>query len=61
MSKRKKKAVNLILAEFCNAELGIEVVEEQDQPPMDKETAGDKKFHELKDEDRLDEFGRRKL
>ena len=34
--------------------------EEQEQPPMDKETAGDKKFHELKDEDRLDGFGRRK-
>ena len=42
-------------------EFGIEVVEEQDQPPMDKETAGDMKYHELKDEDRLDEFGRRKL
>jgi len=34
--------------------------EKEEQPLMDKETAGDKKFHELKDEDRLDEFGRRK-
>jgi len=35
--------------------------EEQEQPPMDKETAADKKYHELKDEDRLDRFfGRRK-
>jgi len=41
-------------------EFGIEVVEEQDQPPMDKETAGDMKYHELKDEGRLDRFGRRK-
>ena len=34
--------------------------EEEEQPPMDRETAGDKKYHELKDEDRLDRFGRRK-
>ena len=38
----------------------VQVDEEEDQPPMDRETAGDKKFHELKDEDRLDRFGRRK-
>jgi len=34
--------------------------EEREQEPMDKETAGDMKFHELKDEDKLDRFGRRK-
>ena len=27
---------------------------------IDKETAGDMKYHELKDEDRLDKFGRKK-
>ena len=44
-------------------ELGMEVEEaeeEREQEPMDKETAADKKFHELKDEGRLDRFGRRK-
>ena len=42
------------------ADQGQGVEEEEEQPPMDKETAGDKKYHELKDEDRLDTFGRRK-
>ena len=42
-------------------ELGIEVEEEErEQEPMDKEAAGDMKYHELKDEDKLDRFGRRK-
>jgi len=46
-------------------EQGIEVDEEEEeeereQEPMDKETAGDMKYHELKDEDKLDRFGRRK-
>ena len=42
-------------------ELGMGVEdEEEEQPPMDRETAGDMKYHELKDEDRLDPFGRRK-
>ena len=34
--------------------------DDNDQPPMDEETAGDRKYHELKDEGRLDRFGRRK-
>ena len=34
--------------------------EEEDQPLMDKETAGDMKYHALKDEGLLDRFGRRK-
>jgi len=34
--------------------------EEREQEPMDKETVGDMKYHELKDEDKLDRFGRRK-
>ena len=38
----------------------VQVDEEEEQPPMDKETAGDMKYHALKDEGRLDEFGRRK-
>ena len=56
--------LNICNLEDFAEELDIEIVEkdeEQDQPPMDKETAGDMKYHELKDEDRLDEFGRRKL
>lgn len=32
--------------------------EENEQPPMDEETADDLKYHALKDEDRLDKFGR---
>ena len=38
----------------------IQVDEEEEQPPMDKETAGDMKYHALKDEGLLDKFGRRK-
>ena len=56
--------LNICNLEDFAEELDIEIVEkdeEEDQPPMDKETAGDMKYHELKDEDRLDEFGRRKL
>ena len=44
-------------------ELGMEVEEaeeEREQEPMDKETAADMEFHRLKDEGRLDRFGRRK-
>ena len=46
-------------------EQGIEVEEEEEeeereQEPMDKETAADMEFHRLKDEGRLDRFGRRK-
>ena len=41
-------------------ELGIKVDEEEEQPPMDRETAGDMKYHALKDEGLLDKFGRRK-
>lgn len=43
-------------------ELGMVVAEEEEkeQPPMDKETAGDMKYHALKDEDLLDSYGRRK-
>ena len=50
------------MVEIAYEELGIEVKEEEEreQEPMDKETVGDKKFHELKDEGRLDRFGRRK-
>ena len=35
--------------------------EDQERPPMDEETAGDMKYHELKDEGLLDKFGRRKF
>ena len=34
--------------------------EKEEQSPMDKETAGDMKYHALKDEGLLDKFGRRK-
>ena len=35
--------------------------EEMEEPAMDEETAGDMKYHELKDEGLLDKFGRRKF
>jgi len=34
--------------------------EDESEEPIDEETAGDMKYHELKDEDRLDKFGRKK-
>ena len=59
-SRTQEGEVEVTIARLT--ELGIEVEEEEEreQEPMDKETAGDMKYHELKDEDKLDRFGRRK-
>ena len=59
---RAGNPISLILDKL--KEQGIEVEEEEEeereQEPMDKETVGDMEYHRLKDEGRLDRFGRRK-